>query len=268
MKKMTLLIPFALVGCAELKQLKEDLEALTNDFVISTFYIGTAEFSDDRVDLSTIEEMQGTQAATYLVSAETMDGSAPPPVTRADVILSTDGGTSVTLEEDAGGLYSGNSEDGLEYQAGELVTITADYNGESHSAAVTAPAPPTYDAPEEHPLNTDLTIDISGQGYDSALTFVAYFGLEGGAGSIVYSNEPQDFSELYAFAYPDETATDVSVTIPADSFAEEGLYVIALGGVVGGETDDMDNVNTLLSSVLATQMAFDIVCVPNCTVGQ
>ena len=263
MKKTTLLIPLVLIGCAELEKLKEDLSDITNDFVISTFYIGTAEFTDDRVDLSTIEEMQGTQAATYLVSAEVMDGSEPSPVTRADVVLTTDGGTTATLEEDAGGLYSGDQEDGLDYQPGELVTVTADYNDETHTIAVTAPEPPEYDAPEEHALDTELMIDISGQGYDSALVFVAYFGTEG-EGGVVYSNKPEDFQELYSFAYPDETSTDVSVTIPAETFENEGLYVISLGGVVAGENDDMDNVNVALSSILATQMVSNVVCVPTC----
>jgi hypothetical protein len=80
----------------------------------------------------------------------------------------------------------------------------------------------------------------------------------------VYTNKPSDFTELYDFAYPDETSTEVSVTIPADSFSDDGVYVVALGGVVAGEADDMENVNTALSSVLATKMAFDVVCVPAC----
>ena len=78
-----------------------------------------------------------------IASAE-LDGSAPAPVTRADVAF-TDGGTSVTLGEDAGGLYSATQDEGLNYQVGELVTVTADYNEETHSIAVVAPAPPEYD---------------------------------------------------------------------------------------------------------------------------
>ena len=71
-------------------------------------------------------------------------------------------------------------------------------------------------------MNTELTIDISGQGFDSALVFIAYFGTEG-TGDVVYTNKPEDFTELADFAYPSETTTDVSVTIPAESFDAEGL---------------------------------------------
>jgi hypothetical protein len=227
--------------------------------VVSTFYIGTEEFSDDRVDLSTIEEMQGTQAVTYLVSAEVMDGSAPSPVTGAIVDIDTDSGTSASFTEDAGGLYRANEDDGLSYQDGELVTVTAN-DGEDHIISVVAPIAPLFDIADEHPSNTELSIDITGQDFDSALVFVAHFP----SGEIVYTNKPSDFTELYDFAYPDETSTEVSVTIPADSFSEDGIYVISLGGVVAGEADDMDNVNTALSSVLATKMAFDVVCVPVC----
>jgi len=264
MKKTILLLPFLLSGCAikeKIDELKEDIESLTNRFVISTFYIGTDEFSDPRVDISSIEEMTGTQVATYL--AEVTDIDNVDPVTGAEVVLSSDSGVSAVIPEGAGGLYTGNQDDGLSYQANELVSVTAQNGENSHSISVIAPDAPQYDAPEEHNLNEELSIDISGQGYDSALTFVAYFGPDG-VGNIVYSNEPQSFQELYDFAYPDETSTDVSVTIPADSFSDEGLYVIALGGVVGAENDDMDNINTLFSSLLATKMAFDVVCVPTC----
>lgn len=255
----TLLLPILFTGCAEINKLKDDLNALTNSFVVSTFYIGTEEFSDDRVDLSTIEEMQGTQAVTYLVSAEVMDGSAPSPVTSAIVDISTDNGTSASFTEDAGGLYRANEDDGLSYQDGELVTVTAN-DGEDHTISVVAPIAPSFDIADEHPLNTELSIDITGQDFDSALVFVAHFP----SAQIVFTNKPGNFTELYDFAYPDETSTEVSVTIPADSFSEDGIYVISLGGVVAGEADDMVNVNTALSSVLATKMAFDVVCVPTC----
>ena len=259
MKKTLLLSPLLFVGCAEINKLKDDLSGLTNSFVVSTFYIGTEEFSDDRVDLSTIEEMQGTQAVTYLVSAEVMDGSTPTPVTGATVDLSTNAGSSASFAEDAGGLYRANEDDGLGYQDGELVTVTAN-DGEDHMISVVAPIAPVFNIAEEHPLDTELLLDITGQDFDSALVFVAHFP----SGEIVYSNKPADFTELYEFAYPDDAATDVSVTIPADSFAEAGIYVVALGGVVAGEADDMENVNTGLSSVLATKLAFDVVCVPTC----
>lgn len=260
MKKMLIAIPFLTVGCAEIDKLKEDISNITNDFVVSSFYIGTEEFSDERIDLSGISEMQGSQIMTYLVSAEVMDGSEPAPVALADVTFSSDVGTAITLGEDAGGAYSANNTDGLAYTPNEFATLTAEKDGETHVIAVTAPPAPTFDVAETHPLNTELSIDISNQGFDNALVFVAHFP----SGEIVYSNNPSDFTELYNFAYPDETATTVGVTIPADSFSEEGLYVISLGGVVAGDEADMDNVNTALSSFLATQMGFDVVCVPEC----
>jgi hypothetical protein len=263
MKKISLLLPFLMVGCGvkdKIEDLKEELDSLTNRFVISTIYIGTEEFTDDRVDLSSIEEMRGTQVAVYL--AEVTDIDNVDPVEGASIVVSTDGGTSADIQEESSGLYAGNQDDGLDYQENELVTVTAD-DGDTHSVSTIAPEAPEYDLPDEHGLGEELTIDISGQGFDSALTFVAYFGLDG-VGELVYSNEPRSFKELYNFAYPDEANTEVSVTIPADAFEQEGLYVIGLGGVVGAEKDDMDNVNTIFSSLLATKMALDIVCVPTC----
>jgi len=255
-----------LTGCAEIEKLREDLGKITNDFVISSFYIGTAEFSDERVDLSSLEDMQGTQALSYLVSAEVIDGSQPIPVTRADVVLSTDSGSSTVLDEGDAGVYSASQDDGLAYEAEQFVTITADYDEESHAVSVEAPEAPVFSVPENHAAGTEMNIDISNQGYDSALVFVAHFPIAiDSAPSIVYSNKPTSFRELYDFAYPSEESGTVGVTIPGDSFSEDGLYVISLGGVVAGDSEYMDNVNTALSSVLATKMGFDVVCVPDCS---
>ena len=49
-----------------------------------------------------------------------------------------------------------------------------------------------------------------------------------------------------------------------DSFDQEGVYAIALAAMVGTETEDMIELNTILSSLLAGKVKTDVVCVPMC----
>ena len=260
---LLLILPGFLTGCKiteEFDKLTEDIEKLTNDFVVSGFYVGAEEFEYAGMNTSDVEGFQDVQSVVFLATADVTGESDPLPLSHAEVsVESSEMGRVLYIEEEPGYYYT-NSEGGLTYSPNEMVTINAMHEDMPHSIAVVAPESAVFDAPDEHPNGMDLVIDISGQGFDSALVGVAIFP----AAEMVYSNEPTTFQELYDLAHPAEEGSAESVTIPGETFTEDGLYMISLGGVTAADTVDMVEINTAFSSLLAAQMAFDVVCVPQC----
>ena len=259
----TIILCGLLSGCKlseEIQKLEEDIGKLTDDFVVSAFYVGAQEFSYAGVNMSEVEGLQNVQSVVYLATADVTGESEPVPLSRATVTAQGESLGTITYTEPEAGYYYTNSDGGLVYTANELVTLQAEQEGEVHTISVTTPAAAVFDLPDEHPNNTDVVVDISGQGFDGALVGVAIFP----AAEMVYSNEPTTFQELYNLSHPDEEGGADIVTIPGEVFADDGLYMISIGGFVAADTADMESVNPAFSSLLAAEMAFDVICVPMC----
>jgi hypothetical protein len=259
----SLVLPVLFTGCGitdEIDKLQDDIGKLTNDFVVSAFYVGADEFEYAGVNINEVEGLQDVQSVVYLATADVTGEADPLPLSRAEVSVTTLDVDAVPYVEEEPGFYYNNADGGLSYTANETITIDAIHEAMPHSISVMAPPSAEFDVPDEHPNNVDLVIDISGQGFDSALVGVAVFP----AAEMVYSNEPTTFQELYDLAHPEEEDGDVTVVIPGETFAEDGIYLISVGGVFSADTVDMTDINTAFSSLLAAQMAFDVVCVPQC----
>jgi hypothetical protein len=258
-----LVLPVLFTGCGiteEIDKLQDDIGKLTNDFVVSSFYVGAEEFEYAGVNIADVEGLQDVQSVVYLATADVSGETDPLPLSRAEVSVTTLDVNGVAYTEPDPGFYYNNADGGLLYTPNETITIDATHEAMPHSISVMAPPSAEFDAPEEHPNNIDMVIDISGQGFDSALVGVAIFP----AAEMVYSNEPTTFQELYDLAHPEEAGSAETVVIPGETFAEDGIYLISVGGVYSANTVDMTDINTAFSSLLAAQMAFDVVCVPQC----
>jgi hypothetical protein len=253
-----------LSACDAVDKLKEDFEDLTNQFVLSGFVIGAEDFQHELIDMDLAGQMSIARGQVFLAEAQIGGNEMEPaPVTRATVVLDSSSNSELGFTEDGDGFYSVGSEDGFVYTLFESLTITAD-NGEAHTITVETPEAADFDVSDNHALNSEMVIDLTGQGFDSYLVAITAFP----SGEVVYSNEPASFSDLYTLA--NGTGTEVTdVVIPGDAFAAEGIYLVALSALVSTDGVNMDNMNTALSSMLAGQIAFDVVCVPDCaTVAQ
>lgn len=250
-------IILSMTGCTEIAKLQEDIAAITNEFVIAGVILGTEDFQSDLVDMDAVEMGMG---ASQLFLASAMAGSSdldPNPVTRANPMLDSNSNDQLAYTEEGSGFYSLLAEDGLTYVDNEVVSISVDSDG-AHAISTTLPLAADYDIADSQVANTDLVIDLTGQGFDSYLVAVTRFP----GGEVVYSNEPNEFADIYHLANPTDALT--TVTIPGATFAEQGVYVVALAALVSTDSTQMDNVNVVLSSLLAGKTAFDVTCVPDC----
>ena len=277
---------FFTFGCDKLRDqisdIKDEYSDITNQFVVAGTYLGVqdpdlAGFMEEELcipaDAYPIEsEMydQGNQVLIFLAEAElsaNIEDSRP--VSRADVFISSDDGTldGVELVEGVEGQYSAGSEEGFSYAASrvELDITHADIE---HSIGIDAPdGADLSSVPQDNAENNPITVDLTGQGFHQALMMV----LNVETGDVVYDNLPsEDPASMYQLAHPEgsllgeETPEIETVEIPGDAFVEQGVYAVGVAGIRAAGKDDMDNVNLLLSGLIAGKFAFTPVCVPDC----
>ena len=275
------------IGCEKLKEQLNDVqtqfEDITNTFVAAGTILGVEEpdFNDfieeelclDPESLPIDESMyeQGNQALVFLAQAElSANINDSQPVLGASISIDSANGniSNVMMEEgEIDGQYSAGADQGLNY-TNDIVTFTIDSGAsELHTLSVDAPPAATLESiPRESPENTAITVDLTGQGFHSALMMV----INVETGEMSYDNLPQEVEEMYALAHPqgsllgEETPEIESVELPATAFPEQGLYAVGVAGLRAAGSDDMDNINLLLSGMIAGKFAFTPVCVPDC----
>ena len=259
-KQMTLLltVTLTLTACSEIEKLKEDFEKITNQTVLSGLVIGTEDFSHPLIE-GDLSAFALNESRVFLASAG-VDSSDlnPEAISGATVELESDTNGVLQYTEDTEGFYGLNQDDGLEYVDQEMVTIVFEDDAGVHSISNTLPAAASFDLADDHAVGEDLVIDLTGQGFESYLVAVTRFP----DGELVYSNEPTTFQDIYNLSHAESELTEV--VIPGDSFSQEGVYAIALSAMVGTESEDMVELNTILSSLLAGKVKTDVVCVPMC----
>ena len=246
------------MGCSEIDKLKEDIEKITNQTVLSGLILGAEEFSHPLIDAEALT-FDLNESRVFLASAG-VDSSDldPAPITGATVDFESATNGTLTYNEDSGGFYALNQDDGLSYTDNEMATIIFEDDAGVHSISNVLPAAADFDLPDSHDAGADVVIDLTGQGFESYLVAVTRFP----DGELVYSNEPTTFQEIYDLSNSETDLTEV--VIPGDAFDQEGVYAIALAAMVGAETEDMVELNTILSSLLAGKVKTDVICVPLC----
>jgi hypothetical protein len=251
-------INLAMTGCTEIEKLKEDIEKITNQTVLSGLMIGTEDFSHPLIDSEALS-FSLNESRVFLASAgvDSTDLN-PSAITGATVSFESVTNGTLTYNEDAEGFYGLNSDDGLLYVDNEIVSIVFEDDAGAHSISNTLPLAANFDLPDSHAAGEDVVIDLTGQGFESYLVAVTRFP----DGELVYSNEPATFQDIYDLSHAEGELTEI--VIPGDSFVDEGVYAIAISALVGAETEDMVELNTILSSLLAGKVATDVICVPMC----
>ena len=284
---MLLLTLSMFTGCDKLKDQLKDIQDeysdITNTFVAAGTILGVEEpdFNDfmqeelcidpETLPIDSSMYEQGNQALVFLAQAElSADINDSQPVTGAEISISSDNGdiSEIMMEEgEVPGQYSAGAEQGLEY-SNSVVTFTIDSGAEeAHTLSVDAPPAASLDSvPRENDVENPVTVDLVGQGFHSALMMV----INVETGEMSYDNLPQEVEEMYYLAHPEgallgeETPEVESVELPGSAFPENGLYAVGVAGLRAAGSDDMDNINLLLSGMIGGKFAFTPVCVPDC----
>lgn len=239
-----------LSGCDQLEDVKETLEGFAEPLAVEVFLIGAVEPESDLIDLSDTDFADGTTIKVFVADATSIDDLEAGALDGVSVDLKSASLGTLPLEPVAGGLYTANGQDGLEYFATEeyVVSVT---NGDSlHKVAFVAPHPVDIELPEQHAVGDNLLIDLTAFEYDAVLVAV----IDVMSGEITYSNEPEGIQEMYDFTH---TGSNVMRhEIPGSAFAGPSVYAVGVAGMRNAGVDDFTDMNTALSSAMIGQMRF------------
>jgi hypothetical protein len=239
-----------LTGCAELEDVKNTLEGLTDPLVVEAFLIGAVEPDSELIDLSETDFADGTTVKVFVADATSIDDLESGALDGMTVDLKSASLGTLPLEAVGGGLYTANGQDGLEYFPGEEYLVSISSGEAVHTVAVAAPQPVNITVPEQHSAGEKLLIDLTEYDYDAVL--VAVLNIQ--TGEITYSNEPDGIQEMYDFTHTGEVVKRHE--IPGTAFAVQSVYAVGVAGMRNAGVDDYTEMNTGLSSYMVGQMRF------------
>ena len=259
---------FLLTGCDVLMQKFGELDSFSNSFIVDGIYMGTPVVESEVFTLPSSGFASEAQISLHLSHASIEGDLSAIPIGRATISLTSDSLSSfVVPESEDGGAYLSTAQEGLPYPAGEYVTIDIEQeNGMTHQIGIEAPIPPTFELPSSHGTSQSLSIDLSDQGYYESFVIV----MRADTGEVTYQKLPSDIEEFYQYAHPNDTIAQSNVEyiqeieIPGSAFPTDNVYAIGVAGIQSSLQEDMIDVNTLVSSLLAGQFRFQEFCVPDC----
>lgn len=249
-----------LPGCDLLEDARDELTNLTNPLVGQALVVGIDEPEDELVAaaLANTDWNLGVLAQVFLADATSADDLSNAPVENGTVNAIVGANAAVRLKEDDPGSYSASNEDGLVYQVSADVEITVNLEGGPALMTNKLPQAPDLDIPAQQNKGAKLVVDMTGGNYNAVLGVV----INAQTANVVWSNEPTTPEEIYDFGHGSGFVD--SLEIPGATFSNPGVYAIGIAGLVNGDADSFDNVNTLLSSFMAGKMSlYPMTVLPN-----
>lgn len=243
-------------GCQQLEEIQDTIDGATSRFVVEGVLLGVEPPDDETVALA-LEETdfgEGARLTVFLADAADVTSIEDAPITGVDLVaLSDASGGQVSVNEEGGGEYGASGEDGLVYGDGEEVLLKADFEDQDRRLTVQAPVAPEPGLERTHTAGEPLEVDLSAGAFDAALVVV----IDTASSEIVFSNEPSDIQELYDFSHGEG---ELVVEVPGAALTDETVYAVGVAGMVNADADDLENVNTVLSTFLAGKFTFTAVC--------
>lgn len=253
----TLLLPLALTtGCKQLEEIQDTIDGATSRFVVEGVMLGVEPPEDETVALALegTDFGEGARLAAFLADAADVTSIEDAPISGVDlVVLSDASGGQVAVNEEGAGEYRASGEDGLVYGDGEEVVLTADFEGQDRRLAVRVPVAPEPGLERTHTAGQPLEVDLSSGDFDAALVVV----IDTASSEVVFSNEPSDIQELYDLSHGEG---ELVVEVPGSAMEAETVYAVGVAGMINADSDDLENVNTVLSTFLAGKFTFTAVC--------
>ncbi len=257
---MLLTAALLFTGCDLLEEAKDELTDLTNPLVGQVMLVGIAEPDDPTVAtaLEGTDWEMGMFAQTFLADATSANDLSNAPVSDATVKLKVGANQAIQLMEDEDGSYSATHEDGLVYQVNANVEVSVNLEGGPALLKNKLPPEPDVDIPSQQAKGAKMIVDLEGTNYNAVLGVV----VNAQSQAIVWSNEPTTAEEIYDFTHNDEAIRKLE--IPGASFANPGVYAVGIAGLVNGDPDEFENVNSLLSGFMAGKMSlYPVTVMPN-----
>lgn len=245
--------PF-LVGCTAIDNLKDDVQGATNPLVMEGLVVGIAPPESGDLDLAGTAFEDGASAVVAVADADSVDNLDEAPVEGASVALLAETGGRVDMVDEGSGRYAATGADGLVYTEGDDVTLSVDYGGgeDASSAQLKLPRRPDVSFPANVPKGQPLHVNLSGQAFDNVLVAV----VDGASGETVWSNYPTTIQDMYQLTHG---AGSLAVDVPGSALNRESVYLVGVAGLVNAGSDDLTNVNTLLSAFTAGRLLFNAV---------
>ena len=136
------------MGCSEIDKLKEDIQKITNQTVLSGLILGAEEFSHPLIDSEALT-FDLNETRVFLASAG-VDSSDldPAPITGATVEFDSSTNGTLTYNEDTEGFYGLNQDDGLVYVDNEMATVLFEDDAGVHSISNVLPQAADFDLPD------------------------------------------------------------------------------------------------------------------------
>ena len=215
-------------------------------------------------DISETEFGNNANLTLYLAAADISNELSANPISRADVFFSAGTIEGAILESAELGAYVATSENGLLYTEGEWQLWILPMR-KSRINSVFVPYAPDFTMPTSHTLGTNVTI-----GNRTRILWTIVVVIRADTGEVTYEKRPTDVESLYEFAHPNGVtlSEDVeyvtTVEIPAQSFPNNYIYVVAMAGIRSSGPSEMIDVNPLLSSFISGKFNIEEFCVPSC----
>lgn len=225
----------ALTGCAFLS---DKYEGITNSLVTQGLVMGVMAPETGDVDLSSSGFDEGVVGNAFLADTTQVTDLENAPIEGATVSLQ-----SASFTEAGAGNYV-LTPGGLAWAQGQTWTLAVSVEGADPGAiSFETQAPVTATVPDQHTKNTPMTVDLTGQGYTSALIVVV-----DASGAVTFNNQPTSIREVY-----DLTRGTVEVTtveIPGAAFPGDTVYLVGIAGMNHTVGDDISGMNDVLSAAL------------------
>ncbi len=199
-------------------------------------------------DMDIVEPLEAMAFLALPLSATELERNY---VNNADVWIEVEAGPSAELPASGNGLYVYDSEldeaseDALPYEAGATYRLQAERGGELHSVSIEAPTPPElWSLPgyQEHPPDTDLSIDLRDQGFDTASWVVLDAGFE-----VIADGRPSSNAEVM-MDVRDSDGIDTLV-VPGEAFPDgHHRYWLGVVGIRKAHTEDYSGFGTYWST--------------------
>jgi hypothetical protein len=249
------LLATALSGCQvigiDLQGVSDAVSALADPLVAQAVVLG---FEDPEAkELQILVDAgiltPGVTVNVYAANAANAANIANAPLNGARVVLET--------EDDAYGAprvgegsYTIDPTDQIEYVDEEEWTIWIDA-GREKASWIDVILPPAADLglPRRHGEGNDLEIDLTGQGYNSAVVWVY-----DDRGLPTWANYPENITEVYNQSLA--TAPLDLLTIPGSAFPDVGMYTISFGAMVHNSDAQLSDLNKLLSRGMSGKVEF------------
>ena len=243
----TLWLSLSLVGCDAFRKAFDTVEGLTESTVVQGAVLGIDVPDDPNLAalLEGTDFAPGTAVTAFVVDATSVADLAEAPVDDATVAVV--GSVDEAVPSQGDGLYANDpSTSDLVYVDGDQWTMSVTRGDAVGEVALALPAGADVAIPTQHSAGTPLVIDLSGQGFGSAIGVVV-----DATGEVVWTNVPTDVRSLYDAMGSGDVST---LDIPGSAFAANQVYLVGVAAMAHTDADDLEGVNTALSKVRVGKM--------------